>query len=248
MQHDHEDLTFSSPPRTAYNTADLQLIVATDKYQIPYLDELSTHSQHESFLTGRTDVAWENNSVIPAYFLSGDEARRFEPDLSPDVCAALLVTETGIVDSAGLVDTLAREIEEPDYLETAGSGDTWGNGEAVRVGVGLEHHEFDRGEGVIVPGTRVVRIDREEGGGKGWVVQLETGWEGLPEGERGQVEAVRAEVVVNAAGLNSASLVEQLIPEKQRTGIWVSKGECRRVGGISESRGSENAAGARGWG
>jgi L-2-hydroxyglutarate oxidase LhgO len=158
--------------------------------------------------------------VIPAYFLSGDEARYMEPDLSPDVCAALLVTETGIVNAAALVDSLAREIEEPDYLETAGASQE----AAVPVGIGLEHHEFARGDGVIVRGTRVVRIDPDpEGNGKGWVVQLETGWEGLAPGEQGDVEAVRAEVVVNAAGLNSASLVEELLPE-ERTGIWVSKG------------------------
>jgi L-2-hydroxyglutarate oxidase LhgO len=179
-------------------------------------------------LTGRKNVVGENNSAIQAYLLSGEEARRKEPDLSPDVCAALLVTETGIVEAASLVDSLAREIEESDYLESIGN-DTSDAAAAVTAGVGLANHEFDRGEGVIVPGTRVVRIDREEGSGKGWIVQLETGWEGLPEGERGDVEAVRAEVVINAAGLNSASLVEQLLPEKERTGIWVSKGEWQQT-------------------
>lgn len=151
-----------------------------------------------------------NNSIIPAYFLSGDEARDMEPDLSPDVCAALLVTETGIVDSAALVALLEREIQEEDYLKSSGN---------PKVGVGLAGRSFDRGEGVIVPGTRVTRIDPAEDG-KGWVVQLESNWE-----DGGEVDAVRANVVVNAAGLNSASLVEELVPEEERTGIWISKGE-----------------------
>ncbi|WOO79359.1 L-2-hydroxyglutarate dehydrogenase, mitochondrial [Vanrija pseudolonga] len=190
-----------------------KLIVATDKHQIPYLDQLNEHTQHPSFSTGGEVSARSPNSVIPAYFLSGDEAREMEPDLSPDVCAALYVPDTGIVDSAGLVDSLAREIEEEDYLAAAPG-----------VGVGLSGgRDYERGEGVVVPGTRVVRVDREENG-PGWVVQLETGWEGIPEGEKGEVEAVRADVVIDAAGLNCLSLTENLVPEKERLGMWISKG------------------------
>lgn len=152
-----------------------------------------------------------NTSVIPAYFLSGYEAREMEPDLSPDVCAALLVTETGIVNSGALVESLEREIQEEDYLKSSGD---------PKVGVGLAGRAFDRGEGVIVPGTRVVRIDPAEDG-KGWVVQLESNWED----GKGELDAVRAAVVVDAAGLNSASLVNELLPEDERMNIYVSKGE-----------------------
>lgn len=152
-----------------------------------------------------------NNSVIPAYFLSGHEARDMEPDLSPNVCAALLVTETGIVNSGSLVESLEREIQEEDYLKASG---------AVKNGVGLAGRSFDRGEGVIVPGTRVVRIDPAEDG-KGWVVQLESNWEDGP----GDIDAVRASVVVDAAGLNSAALVNELLPEEERMNIYISKGE-----------------------
>lgn len=132
-----------------------------------------------------------------------------EPALSSEVVAALLVPETGIVDSAGLVDSLAREIEEPDYLSSSPT-----------VGVGLASGRADRGEGMIVRGTRVVRIDQAEGA---WVVQLETGWK---DGEKGDVEAVRADVVVNAAGLNAPSLTNDLVSEQERTGMWISKGKC----------------------
>ncbi|KAL7422873.1 hypothetical protein Q5752_002170 [Cryptotrichosporon argae] len=189
-----------------------KLIVATDKYQIPYLDSLQTLSCDESLQTSPSDNPYENNSSVPAYFLSGNEARGLEPDLSPDVCAALLVTETGIVDSQGLVSSLEREIEEEDYL-----------GDNHQLGVGLAgRRKGERGEGVIVRGTRVVRIDPDEKGG--WVVQMETGWEGKPEGEKGEVEAVRADVVVNAAGLGAASLVEAIVPERERVKMWLVKG------------------------
>lgn len=173
---------------------------------------MSEHSQHQAFLAGDggSGSSTENNSVIPAYFLSGDEARSLEPDLSGDVVAALLVTETGIVDSAGVVDSLAREIEEADYL---------GGSHGASVGVGLASSRSDRGEGMIVRGTRVVRVDKDEGGG--WVVQLETGW---GEGAKGDVEAVKADVVVNAAGLNATSLLSDVLPEQERMGMWISKG------------------------
>lgn len=184
--------------------------------QIPYLDGLSTHTQHPSFSLGGPVSATRPDSVIPAYFLSGDEARSLEPDLSPDVCAALLVTETGIVDSGGLVESLAREIEEDDYLTSAG---------AVNAGVGFGRRASERGEGVIVRGTRVVRVDPDPEGSGGWVVQLETGW---GDGEKGDVEAVKADVVVDAAGLNAAALVNEILPEKERWEMWIAKGEYSR--------------------
>ena len=185
--------------------------MATTNSQVPYLDHLQTLSLHESLINGPPDL-YKSNSTVPAYFLSGQEARELEPDLSDGVVGALLVTETGIVDSQGLVDSLAREIEEEEYAGSVSVGGQAGGrgGEA-------------RGEGVVVRGTRVVRIDREEKG-PGWVVQLETGWEGKEDGEKGEVESVRADVVVNAAGLSSASLMEGVVPEAERVKMWPVKG------------------------
>ncbi|WVQ87728.1 hypothetical protein IAS59_001455 [Cryptococcus gattii] len=149
-----------------------KIVVATSDSQVPYLKKLQAHSTHPSFLTTPGDPS---TSRITTQFLPGNEAKELEPDLSPKVCGALLIPSTGIVDSQGLVDSLEREVEDPDYNPSAS-------------------REEDRGEGVIVLGTRVVRIDREESG-SGWVVQMETGWEGLGEGEKGEVESVRADVV-----------------------------------------------------
>lgn len=193
-----------------------QLIVATSNNQVPYLDHLQTLSCHPSLIDPTKPTSpYSNNSSIPAYFLGPDEARELEPDLTPDLVGALLVTETGILDSQALVESLAREVEEEDYQSDV----------SVSVGVGSSRNKGqERGEGVIVKGTRVVRIDRDEKGG-GWVVQLETGWEGKEEGEKGEVEGVLVGVVVNAAGLGAASLTEAVVPEKERVGIWASKGE-----------------------
>lgn len=136
-----------------------------------------------------------------------------EPDLSRDTVAALLLTETGVVDYQALVDTLTREIEESDYLFKR---------EDVAVGVRKGRRE-QRGYGVVMLGTRVVRVDRDTKG-KGWVVQLENGWEGKGEGERGELESVRAEVVVNAAGLGATSLLEGVVPDSDRVQMRPSKG------------------------
>lgn len=142
-----------------------------------------------------------------------------EPDLSSDVKAALLVTETGIVDSQALVDSLAREIEEADYLPSK-------DGAQHAVGSRGLRPEDRRGDGVLVLGTRIVRIDREEKG-TGWIVQMETGWEGREEGEKGEVESVRCEVVVNAAGLGATMLQEGVVPENERIKMYPVKGKWK---------------------
>ncbi|WRT70696.1 uncharacterized protein IL334_007694 [Kwoniella shivajii] len=168
-----------------------KIVVATSSSQIPYLQKLQNHSQHPSFLSDPSDPS--SSSSIQTVFLSGDEARELEPDLSTSVCGGLLIPSTGIVDSQGLVDSLSREIEESEYTPS-------GNDE-------------NRGEGVIVLGTRVVRIDKDPKGG--WVFQLETNWEGLDKGQKGDVESVKADVLVNAAGLGAVSLTEGVVGEEQ---------------------------------
>jgi hypothetical protein len=186
--------------------------VATSNSQIPFLDKLSTLSQHPSFRLEEEDLGPAgNDSIIPCYFLSPNEALDLEPDLSRDVKGALLVTETGIIDSQALVDSLALEIEDPDYLPSK-------QAESSSVG---RMKEETRGEGVLVMGTRVVRIDKDPEG-KGWIVQMETGWS--EDGEKGQVESVKCQVVVNAAGLGAASLLEGIVPEQDQPKMYLVKG------------------------
>jgi L-2-hydroxyglutarate oxidase LhgO len=201
-----------------FQTDRTQLIVATNNNQIPFLDKLSTLSQHPSFRPDENEDLGPglNDSIIPCYFLSPNEAIDLEPDLSHDLKGALLVTETGIIDSQALVDSLSQEIEDRDYLSSKGA-------ESSSVG---RMREETRGEGVLVLGTRVVRIDRDrdEKGKEGWVVQMETGWDG-ENGTKGQVESVRCEVVVNAAGLGAASLLEGVVPPEDEVKMYLVKGK-----------------------
>ncbi|RXK39653.1 FAD dependent oxidoreductase [Tremella mesenterica] len=194
-----------------------KLLVATDSSQISYLTKIKERMTQPSFLRS-SEKTHESTSVCPVQPLTGDQARELEPDLSSQVVSALLIPETGIVDSQALVDSLAREIEEPEYLYSS-------NAEEIAVGVDVtgERRRREPGEGVIMLGTRVIRIDKDFKE-DGWIVQMETGWEGLKDGEKGQVESVKTNVIVNAAGLGAVSLMEGLVPTEEMKEMWLVKG------------------------
>ncbi|KAJ9102963.1 hypothetical protein QFC19_004520 [Naganishia cerealis] len=121
-----------------------KLILATSKDQIQYLDELHAGLQHP-ILESPTHSPMTGLGV-PTYFLGPNEAVDLEPDLGPNVLAAMLSTESGIVDSHALMESLEMEI----------------NGQLPGQGT-----ETDAGRGSVVLGTKVVRIDpyRDESGG-----------------------------------------------------------------------------------
>ncbi|WVO20444.1 uncharacterized protein IAS62_001741 [Cryptococcus decagattii] len=59
-----------------------KIVVATSDSQVPYLKKLQAHSTHPSFLTASGDPS---SSRITTQFLTGNEARELEPDLSPKI-------------------------------------------------------------------------------------------------------------------------------------------------------------------
>jgi L-2-hydroxyglutarate oxidase LhgO len=107
-------------------------VVATTNDQIEYLDRLHAFTQSPEL---SAHAYRPTNDAVPTYFLSGDEARDLEPDLGRNVKAAMLSTETGIVDAHGLMESLEMEI-------AGGGGDGAGDS-----------------NGHVVLGTKVVRID-----------------------------------------------------------------------------------------
>lgn len=140
-----------------------KLIVATSPEQQAHLSKLREYC---------ASIPKSSGGPVPLRYLTGEEARGMEPDLSPEAEGAVFSPETGIVDSHGLMQAL-----ESDVTAT--------------------------GQGELVYGTRVVRIDRAEGTGgskkgdgseEGWVVQT------VSEGSETPT-AVLAKCVVNAAGL-----------------------------------------------
>lgn len=140
-----------------------KLIVATSAQQQAHLSNLREYC---------ASIPKSSGGPVPLQYLTGEEARNLEPNLSEDTAGAVFSPETGIVDSHGLMEAL-----ESDITST--------------------------GQGELVYGTRVVRIDRAEGSGdskkgdgseEGWVVQT------VSEGSETPT-AVLAKCVVNAAGL-----------------------------------------------
>lgn len=175
-----------------------------DKHGIPYrktqkLIVATSESQrrHLDHVYKHSTTLPDPPGNVPVQLISGKEARSHEPDLSDEVTAALLSPETGIVDAHSLIEKLEAEMTE-------------------------------EGDAGVVYGTRVVRIDPSEDTGKGakgrrgdsgsagWVVQTEN--------ESGERAAILAKCVVNSAGLNAHTIVNQILPKDQHKPLYFCKG------------------------
>jgi hypothetical protein len=109
------------------------MIVATTKREIQYLDRLHTTLQDPIL----NDPTYSPSLAgVPTFFLAPTEARRMEPDLGENIMCAMLSTESGIVDSHALMESLEADV--------------------TKVGEG-------EGQGSVALGTRVVRIDPYRG-------------------------------------------------------------------------------------
>lgn len=153
---------------------------------------------------------------MPTYFLGPNDAQDLEPDLGDNVLAALLSTESGIVDSHALMGSLEAEIQGQEA-----------------------------GNGSVVLGTKVVRIDpyRDEAGGEssfffwaknsadsaaaaarfsgatnGWVVQTLTEGSDRP-------DAILTKALILSAGLSCVHLLNPLLPPTERLKAYYAKGE-----------------------
>lgn len=100
-----------------------------DKYNIPYrkTGKLVVAHEHqrayvENLFAKARQLPWPRHSpphgtedqVLPVSLISGAQARELEPDLSPDIAAALWSPETGIVDSHAFMKSLERDISESE--------------------------------------------------------------------------------------------------------------------------------------
>lgn len=100
-----------------------------DKYNIPYrkTGKLVVAHEHqrsyvESLFAKARQLPWPKHSpphgaedqVLPVSLISGAQARELEPDLSPDIAAALWSPETGMVDSHSVMESLEKDISESE--------------------------------------------------------------------------------------------------------------------------------------
>ncbi|OAX39041.1 pyridine nucleotide disulfide oxidoreductase-like protein [Rhizopogon vinicolor AM-OR11-026] len=100
-----------------------------NKLNIPYrkTGKLVVAHEHqrtyvESLFEKARQLPWPKHSpphraeekVLPVTLISGAQARELEPDLSPDIAAALWSPETGIVDSHSFMESLEKDISESE--------------------------------------------------------------------------------------------------------------------------------------
>jgi len=144
--------------------------------------------------------------AVPTELISGEHARQIEPDLSPDIVAALLSPETGIIDSHTFMESLERDIMESDNGELAYSTSV------IRV---------DPFSAAKTPGFSA------EYYGDGWVVQTVTGLESSPNAS----DALLARTVINSSGLNGALVLNSLLPQKDRIPMYYARGSYAAYNG-----------------
>lgn len=145
-----------------------KLVVAVTDSQKTHLEQLYKHATSLPHPPG----------PVPVQLISGKEARSLEPDLSENVCGALLSPETGIIDAHSLIERMEAELEE--------------NGESATVyGTSVVRIDKSDDEG------RGAKGKRGDSGNPGWIVQTRN--------ESGERSAILARCVINSAGLKSVS-------------------------------------------
>ncbi|KAI0750878.1 NAD dehydrogenase [Daedaleopsis nitida] len=92
-----------------------KLVVAREE-QRPYIESLHAKAQRLQW-PPRSDPSSTHSLACPTKLISGDKARELEPDLHPDIVAALWSPETGIVDSHTLMESLEKDIMETESSE-----------------------------------------------------------------------------------------------------------------------------------
>jgi 2-hydroxyglutarate dehydrogenase len=93
-----------------------------------YLDRLHSDLQEDILNDPSYSPSGEG---VPTYFLSPDESFRMEPDLGPNVLCSMLSTESGIVDSHALMQSLEAEVVQE--RDGKGSGSVGLDTKVVRI-------------------------------------------------------------------------------------------------------------------
>lgn len=137
--------------------------------------------------------------AVPTELVSGDQARGLEPDLSPDIAAALVSHETGILDSHAFMEKLEQDILESENAEVVYAS------QVVRV------DPYDRSRQSI--GS--LDIDAKE---DGWVVQVRTGDAGS------ETNSLLARTLINTTGLSAQLILNSLIPFEDRIPMYYARG------------------------
>lgn len=177
-----------------------KLVVGREE-QREYLTKL--HAKAQAL---RAPPHWNHSTdpqVLPTEMLSGDAARERVPELARDITSALWSPSTGIVDSAALLRSLEKDVED------AGGAIAYAT-RAVRIDAAQPAANSPPGSG---PGTGT-------GPGTGWVVQTVTS----AEGSDSKADATLARVLINAAGLGATSVLNEVLPPSRRVPLYFARG------------------------
>ncbi|EJD01297.1 NAD dehydrogenase [Fomitiporia mediterranea MF3/22] len=147
---------------------------------------------------------------IPADLISGSAARELEPDLSPEISAALLSHETGIIDSHSFMESLERDIMESE------------NGELVYSTSVVRVDPYDRSRRPSGTADNAFK----EGG---WVAQMVT--RGIENGSREEVDTLFARRIINASGLSGSLTLNSLLPPEERIPMYYARGSYAAYNG-----------------
>ena len=186
-----------------------KLVVATES-QRPYIESL-----HKRIAALKWPGAPDNagypprGSPIPVELMSGSKARELEPDLSPEISAALLSHETGIVDSHTLMESFERDIMASE------------NGELVYSTSVVRVDPYNRSRPSETPD---IPLNEE-----GWVVQMVT--RSSPEADSNQGDAFLARTVINASGLSANLILNSLLPPEKRIPMYYARGSYAAYNG-----------------
>lgn len=127
----------------------------------------------------------------------------------------VLPTEVLSGDAArGLVPELAKEITSSLWSPSTGIVDS------ATLLSSLEKDIGDAGA-TIAYGTRAVRIDAATETTQGWIVQTTTNSE---EGSDSYADATLARVLINAAGLGAASVLNEVLPPSRHIPLYYARG------------------------
>jgi 2-hydroxyglutarate dehydrogenase len=171
-------------------------LVVAQAHQRAYIESL--HSKAQSLRWPPHSASHDPNApVAPTFLISGDEARKMEPDLSPSIVAALWSPETGIVDSHGLMESLHRDIDESENS-------------SVVLGTSVVRVDpYEKANGA----PDLDASSPEDG----WVVQTVTG-------EAEESDSLLARTLINTSGLSGNLILNSLLPQEERIPMYFARG------------------------
>lgn len=159
--------------------------------------------------------------------ISGSEARKLQPDLSPDIAFALHSPQTGIIDSHALMESFEKNIGDSE------SGELVHATRVVRVDPYYSHRPPEAKlpdrttEGWVVQTVTCQRSNKEKG-----LSRMQ------PEGESDS-DALLARVLINASGLNANLVLNSLLPSSRAIPMFYARGSYASYRGPGTKRVSQ---------